>query len=369
MTKFIIALLFLTHIPYFILPLHILQFYALIASPFAFILSSMLVFVNIGRDHRPNPKGHEANMIAVLSIAIFGVILFFFALTLGSGTNAMTLSFNVIARNLWQHGLIVVLGSYIRFKLIRKKEAVTIVSLTLVLAFVHITAQNMLFQQIFAAIAISAVASFFAMRGSFLSVLIISFTHTMSPYLMPILPNASPPLWSLMVSASVFITAMIYNSITNDKSRKAKQKEKRQIKYGGKPYFSYFLTGLIIVTMTAFFTGFFIIYPLAVLTNSMEGTFDRGSIVFVERVPQDEVLVKVGEGYIIHFASRTGVEYVHRVVGFTYDAVGNREYITKGDASPVEDHFPVSQGQVKGIVRAYMPWVGYPVIFFRGVMN
>ena len=129
------------------------------------------------------------------------------------------------------------------------------------------------------------------------------------------------------------------------------------------------LTSVLISLIVAFFNGVFPLYPVVVLTSSMSGTFERGSLVFNEKIPAGEAFVRVGEGEVIHFVCRGRVEYVHRVIDFRHDIDGERQYITRGDASELTDPHPVQQDSVLGIVRASLPFFGYPYIFFQAIFR
>lgn len=46
------------------------------------------------------------------------------------------------------------------------------------------------------------------------------------------------------------------------------------------------------------------------------------------------------------------------------------QFITKGDANDTADAFPVSEDQVIGITKHYIPYIGYPsVIFSEKILN
>ncbi|MCL2201419.1 MAG: signal peptidase I, partial [Oscillospiraceae bacterium] len=302
----------------------------------------------------------------------------------GAGRNLMTANSAIVAHNLWETGSIVILGELIRFKLIKsagqQNRVYIIAVLTVVLAYGHMNAVRMLidgnvivwavfFEAIFRPLVISAVLSYFAVEGTFKSVILVSFVYKMTPYVVPVLPDISQLVWALITCGTLFVTAVIYRFVTNEKRRNMKIREKRMLKYAKKPILSNAVTVVVVAVIIAFFVGMFPVYPVVILTGSMADTAPRGSLVFVERVPPGEAFIRVGEGEVIHFLNHTGVPYVHRVVDFRWDADGNREYVTRGDASDAADPFPVPQYDVLGIVRAQLPFFGYPYIFVRSILR
>ena len=385
-TKIVCVVLVITQTLILLIPREAFVLYgiALWMRPVVFAALAAAIVVFMGFDLRPVRKVYNANLVVVLSAILFGITVLIVSLLFGAGRNSMTVHSINIARNVWSVGVVVVLGEFIRYKLIKaanyKNRSIIIFLLTIVLAYCYMaglhtflhgdmTSWDAFFGRMFLPIVVSAVASYFAIEGSFLSVVLFSLLYLMAGYLLPVLPNIHPIPWVLICSALVFVTALIYRFVISDTKRVLRQREKRGARYAKRPVLFNVLTAVVLVLLIAFFVGEFPIYPVVVLTDSMEGTFDRGSIVFVERVPQGEAFVRVGEGYIIHFLSRGRVAYVHRVVDFRHNAYGAREYITQGDNTPVVDPFPVQEEEILGIVRASMRWMGWPYIIFQTVLN
>jgi len=352
-------------------------------QPMVFVVLAVAVFVFIGRDARHIPGAYAANMVVILSILTYGIVILALSFLFGAGTNAMTASPTVVVHSLWTRALIVVLGEYIRYKLIKSADhhnrVVIICLLTVALAYGHmdsirlfihmegVIAWAVIFEDIFRPLVVSAVASYIAVRGSLLSVVLVAFVYLMAPYLLPVLPDITPIAFAIISTGLAFLTAITYRFIANDRLWVLRLQEKRMAKYEKKSVLGWAFVGVFIVLTISFFMGAFSIYPIVVLTGSMSGTFERGSIIFVQRVPPGEAYVLVGEGYVIHFRGPGGVEYVHRVVDFKLDAAGQRQYITQGDASEIVDPFHVAQGEVLGIARAALPLLGHPYIFFRSI--
>jgi signal peptidase len=376
-----IALLAIQSLFIFI-PLAAVPVFNLAFKPLAYSVLAVAVFLVAGADKRPIPKAYTANLVAIISIAMLGIVLLVIVVVFGASRNAMTPNMIVFLRNLWERGSVILLGEYIRFTLIKntnfRNRTVIIIALTVVLAYSNIYAVRMLvegsaiawdlfFESAFRVLMISVMASCFAITGSLLSVVLTSFVYAMIPYLLPVLPNTTTLIFSLIISGMSFLTAVIYLLVSDDKKRGQRLREKRAVQYIRKPLFGYLIMALLIGNIAAFFIGSFNVYPIAVLTGSMSGTFERGSLVIIEKVPPGEAYVRVREGDIIHYINHRGVLYVHRVVDFRYDINGERVYITKGDAGDVVDPYPVSQDNVLGIVRATIPYLGYPYIYFHGI--
>ena len=366
-----------------IIPVAAFSMFNMTVRPLVFAVLAAVVFAFMGRDARPVPNAYSINVMAVISVVVLGMALLIFTFLLGVATNPMVPGWTAAGNNLWNFGAVVFLGEYIRYKLIKGANAQTrtgiVIALTLVLAFTHMTGGRALiagvitfetvFISIFAPLVISGGTSYFAVKGRFLSVALVGFTYVMVRYLLPFLPYVSPLTFSLIISGTMFVSLIICHLVTNEKSREARIRDKRLARYAPKSVFGYASVATIVIMLTAFFVGYFPVYPIVVLTGSMEPVLTRGSLAFIERVPSEEVFDRVGEGYIIHFVDPGGTEYIHRVVGHWYNHFGERHYITQGDAGDAQDPFPIPQENVKGVARATLPFFGYPYIFFRSIQR
>ena len=377
--------LILMQVVYLLIPVSAIGVYNITVQPLIFLMLAASVFVFIGRDSSFTPKRKESVYAVCLGMLSFGILFLIMAVPFGTGRNVLTQNSSVVLRNLWEVGFIVFLGEYIRYKIIkhspRKNMEDIVFFLTIALAIPHMGGVRMLFEHdvmlssiffesIFRPIVISVVASYFVVKqSSFRSVFAISFFFTMVPYLLPIVLDTTPLVWTLFICFTAVVAAFICRFAVSDKDDKEKVREKKYARYAPKSFTNIAIVSTVLLTLTAFFLGAFPIYPVVILTDSMEGTFNRGSIVFVERTRPEEVYYQVGEGYVIHFRNRNRVEYIHRVVDFRLDADGMREYVTQGDAEDYRDPYTIPQGDVIGIARAHMPIIGYPVVFVRNLFR
>lgn len=103
--------------------------------------------------------------------------------------------------------------------------------------------------------------------------------------------------------------------------------------------------------------------PLTVLTGSMKGTYDPGSVVVVKPVRPDQL--HVGDTLTYQITSDRPDVITHRVIKIVFTPDGKREFITQGDANGAPDAEPVVAGQVRGTVWYSVPWVGYASTFVQ----
>ncbi len=106
------------------------------------------------------------------------------------------------------------------------------------------------------------------------------------------------------------------------------------------------------------------IFPMIVLTDSMQGTFDSGSLLICKTADPAEVEV----GDIICFydpAGRGSTTVTHRVARIETGENGTISFITKGDANNVEDSIPVPAENLVGVYRFHIAGLGSVAMFMQ----
>ena len=95
----------------------------------------------------------------------------------------------------------------------------------------------------------------------------------------------------------------------------------------------------------------------AIVSGSMTGTYDRGSLVLAEVVPVREL--KVGD--VITYQPPAGDHPItHRIAWIGRDESGRRVYRTKGDANPVADPWTFRLDRpTQARARIGVPYAGY----------
>jgi signal peptidase len=100
----------------------------------------------------------------------------------------------------------------------------------------------------------------------------------------------------------------------------------------------------------------------AIVSGSMTGTYDRGSVVYDEVVPVSEL--KVGDVITYRPPAGSGPTglVTHRINAITRDRDGSRIFRTKGDANEVADPWTFKLGSPRQArVRASVPYLGFAI--------
>ena len=98
-----------------------------------------------------------------------------------------------------------------------------------------------------------------------------------------------------------------------------------------------------------------------IVSGSMTGTYDRGSVVFDRVVPTAQL--KTGDVITYQPPASSGVDHLitHRIHAIAvHDGV--RVYRTKGDANPVADPWTFTlPNPSQAVVRFHVPFAGFPI--------
>ena len=195
--------------------------------------------------------------------------------------------------------------------------------------------------------------SYLAYKVSYLPALIFKLVITLYQYVLPIIPNLG---YYLYASFNLFLAYFIYflSSKSIDYAEKAKvyvSKSTRKI------IFIPLLIILLIIVLLV--SGLFKYKMIAIGSNSMEPVYSRGDAVIYSKADASEVV----KDDILVFV-KNGVVVTHRIIKIS--GSGNEILIqTKGDANNTPDSFTVNGGDVLGIVKYKVKYIGFPTIWIN----
>ncbi|WP_433205553.1 signal peptidase I [Dactylosporangium sp. CS-047395] len=99
--------------------------------------------------------------------------------------------------------------------------------------------------------------------------------------------------------------------------------------------------------------------PSVVLSGSMQPSITPGDVVISAPLETGDLV----PGRVIRFRdpARPGRYLVHRIVAVQPD----HTLVTQGDANAAADSTPVPAGDVTGVARLRVPWIGLPALWWR----
>ena len=364
------------------IPASLLQIYNTTIKPVVFFALALFAYLYIGRDLRPVIKAYQANICSILVVMSFASMILFVSFIFGGGRNVMTPSIMAVLQNFWTFGIPLILGELIRFKIIKSTPennlAPVVLIVTIVFTLVNLSGfrtfilfqdANFLrffFESIMPALTISGLLTYMSIRGTVLSVIIVSFVLNLGSTFSPVLPIVQNEVWALIVSILAFCSGVLFYYLTDDKNASQRKRLSRAAKYApGNPVRT-FLGVTFAVLGVAFFLNMFPVYPVVILTGSMTGSHDRGSLVIMRRIHPEHVEHVIEIGDVVHY-HMGAVEFVHRVIDVTYVDGDIPAFITQGDANEFPDPMPLLHEDVIGTPVFNIPFLGFPNLVFRSM--
>ncbi|MCL2751682.1 MAG: signal peptidase I [Firmicutes bacterium] len=373
----VIILLAGFHALLFVWPSALVTSYFNLVRPAVYIAAALVVFFTMGgRYARPSVRNNTF-LICAIAALLYITILFFAGIFGGFGKNAMAPSFKVIARNAWSYGAAFLLMEYIRITTLRRVERKYVgwLGLLMTLCFAFIQINNPVYyfgpnanvaETISLVVMPALLANFFltyaAEGGTLGGLLIFRAAVTLVPVLVPILPVVNKFLLVIILCAVVIVGYILLDKYRFDEKQK---KSLHPEKYRWK---GYLIPAAFLAVLIMFGAGVFPFAPVAVVSNSMKSSFERGSIVVVRKIEQADVEKTVKEGEVIQYNSGR-VSVVHRVIEIRQDNLGETIYITKGDDNNAADSQPVYAEQITGVAKFAVPYAGYPAVWLRELFN
>ena len=345
-----------------------------IVQPILAVLAAGLAHIVLrGQRDRVRHKSDKALVIASV-LSVWFVVYFLSGLIVTFVHNAVASSWQVIALNILAFGAAAAAVEYIRYALMLlagRRNAMwfgIIVSLVFAVQQIGLLQMNgvgsavdiikFLITYVAPAVVGSLLLTYLSVSCGLGPQLVYGLGVVALTVLPPIIPKYD---WYMTSMSSILLAVAIYIMIDRSTDESDEVRVRRRHR---RPKFAFDIAfGLVMVALVLFMTGVFTYKPVVIMSNSMVPVFSRGSIVVVQRL-RDPMDISIGD--IIQYQSDSNVMITHRVVAIdtAEDDSGDRVFTTKGDNNPSRDP-PVKQGNVIGIIRSTVPYVGYPTVLLR----
>ncbi len=343
--------------------------YAIIAA-FTVILIASIVALGYRQDrHYLRGNATRAIITVVLAVAILS-----FTAGIFLGFNRSYASFNITKNfeGFIPAILLAVVTELLRHTLYRKAESkghsvvfsTTLTSLTYILLALNpsrlVDVESVflfLCGAVFPVIATELLCSYFTKNIGLQPSLVYKLIVKCYVYVLPIIPNLGNYIVAVI---SIIMPFVIYRKVermdTFD-SRARQRMHKINMRIITIPL------AVFLVILVAFVSGVFNYWLIAVGSDSMAGTFERGDVVMIEKMPAD----KLKENDIIAF-KKDGIIVTHRIVNI-YTENGQYVFTTKGDANAEIDSFTTPGESVIGRITMKTKYIGFPTLWVNELFN
>ena len=333
------------------------------------------IFFDFEKDRHRNTN----DIIIYLIIYLLIVLIVYYAIGLITGyvrtPNYYTLYglFTFIVPTI----LVIIISEFLRYQLLRKSEGkLKLIVLTTIL-FILVDVSNAIYFSDFASayetivfigltllpsICKNIFSTYTSSKTGYKPAIILNLCMGLYKYLLPIIPNFNEyfqSMFSLIILTA--ITFMIYKVL-----RKELKEDELDTKNSNKPIIIAYLVEVIIAMILVYFvSGYFKYYAIAIASNSMYPTFERGAVVVIKKIDKDYSSLEVED--IIAY------EYENRIIAHRIKKIaeidGTRFFYTKGDANESMDNYVVTEEMIMGTINTYIPFLGYPTVLINELLT
>lgn len=273
--------------------------------------------------------------------------------------------------------LTIIISEFLRYQLLRKSEGnFNLIVLTTIL-FILVDVSNAIYfadfnsgYQIIVFIGLTLLpsicknifASYTSSKTGYRPAMLLNLSVGLYQYLLPIIPNFNEyfqSMFSLIVLTT--ITFVIYRTL----KRELKEDE-LDTKTSNKPMiYAYVIEVIIAIILLYFISGYFQYYAIAIASNSMYPTFERGSVVIIKKMDSDYSNLEVDDIIAYNYENKIIAHRINKII----EIDGERYYYTKGDANQSTDNYVITEDMIMGKINAYIPFLGYPTILLNELLD
>ncbi|MBR2241315.1 MAG: signal peptidase I [Clostridia bacterium] len=330
-----------------------------------------LISIPIENDHTRFKGKKEKIKTTLIIVIIYYILYFLLGLILGYKKSPYGRSIFIILKNLIYIVGLIAMQDYVRTKVMNnQRKKINYVVFTMIFVLLRLdysegiavfSSGEKIFEYIASVIvpeiAKGCVCSYLAISGGTWLVYAYSIPVALFQVLTPIFPDLDwfmKSIFDIMISLILFLYNNYEHTIKTTRMTRKEKKKNNPIKQ--------IPAILALLFVVAFIGGFLPAKPVAVMSYSMVPTFSRGAVVISVKVNQDK-LEKLQIGDILHYRAENG-EVIHRIIDIKKDKNGKLIFQTKGDNNNTPDSKWVEEEQVIGCVKLYIPYIGYPSVWF-----
>ena len=365
----ILSILFLYILFYrFFLLREYLKYAEYISAAFIIVLLFISIFLLGFKKNRKSKINKDITTLVVSVIILFFALTYALGLFMGFLRNAYSLKVSSIFVNMFCPVILLIGLELFRYVIIdtnRHSKSIIIVSVILITLFdlvINIRIidfANMIevfkifTSQVIPIVVKSLVLSHFAYHVGYKIPIIYRIFIDLYVYVMPIIPDLGEYLQFLINVCLPFCLYLISNKMIT--------RHKEGIQYNFSKASFTAVDGVIIffiVALAFLASGNFNYYMLAIASESMSGTINKGDAVIIKKIDSGYNL-KVGE--IVNYKNNN-MTIVHRLVDIVDDG-DKTYYLTKGDINSSYDNVDLEREDISGVVKLKIPYIAYPTVY------
>ncbi len=267
--------------------------------------------------------------------------------------------------------LTIILKEIARYMILQKAEGNNFLLITTCILFIFLDVSNAIYYNNFSskydsflfvalsllpAISTNIACTYISKKVGYKPVIFYLIIVNIYSYLMPIIPNPSEYISSMVqFLLPIALGYRVYSFYEKEKDKEVSRD------YNKRRILPLIIPTIVIMILIYFVSGYFHYYAVAVASNSMSPKIYRGDVVIIEKIDKNYDLLE--EGQVIAY-KYDGIIIVHRLERILKQD-GKYYFYTKGDANSKEDNWTVEEDMIIGTVNHKISYIGLPTVWLN----
>lgn len=353
------------------------KIYYNVINPLFWLFIAGLAFLFSSNEHPRYKNKVDKIQTVVIAVILYLIVYFLSGLVFGYQYSPYSHDIGKILVNIWSYIPAFICQEYVRSILVnytsRKKYILAIVTVLFVAVELNYTEIDKNFANmqtsfeyissvLIPSVVKNSLFTYIATIAGFIPNIIYRSVIQVIFFITPIFPNLD---WFGTALFEIITPSIVYFYMNYAQIKVEENVSRRRINRDNPlnilPIYA------ILIMFVGFVLGLFKNEPVAIVSNSMVPAFSRGDVVVVRKLDVDETdKLKVGD--VLQYEA-DGRYIVHRIVKIKEDDNGAFTYITKGDNNNASDSNPVTESQIRGVVKYVIPKIGYPSVWLNDMFS
>ena len=353
------------------------KIYYNVINPLFWLFIAGLAFLFSSNEHPRYKNKVDKIQTVVIAVILYLIVYFLSGLVFGYQYSPYSHDIGKILVNIWSYIPAFICQEYVRSILVnytsRKKYILAIVTVLFVAVELNYTEIDKNFANmqtsfeyissvLIPSVVKNSLFTYIATIAGFIPNIIYRSVIQIVFFITPIFPNLD---WFGTALFEIITPSIVYFYMNYAQIKVEENVSRRRINRDNPlnilPIYA------ILIMFVGFVLGLFKNEPVAIVSNSMVPAFSRGDVVVVRKLDVDETdKLKVGD--VLQYEA-DGRYIVHRIVKIKEDDNGAFTYITKGDNNNAPDSNPVTESQIRGVVKYVIPKIGYPSVWLNDMFT
>lgn len=370
----------------FLLLIYIIMFKTIVSKYFVsyisifnnlfFVILVLIIYNIIGLPKRNSLINYSGIQTLIICFIVYYLLIYIFGLFYGFLSNAYSLKFLNIARNIIGAVIFYILKEVYRYMIAqkaRKKNYLPLLIATILITVLDIimeinsydlSTSSGIFEFIEASIlpklALSSLLSYISYKFNYKLAILFLLLFDLPKYFLPIFPDMGTYISSMANLIFIFICYYQLSLVIEKYERKIPL-----TKSAGKKYL---LLPIVIplLILVGLVSGVFKYHLFAIGSNSMLPIFAKGDATLIKKLTEKEYkTIKVGDIIAAYYNNKI---IVHRVVSID-EKNGLYTIKTKGDNNDSVDVWTIQNDDIYGKVEHIVKYIGLPSVELGELMN